>query len=261
MLVMWDRTCCRLCFTTISSSFYRFLARFSGRRRWGGLRLLQGRMPPLLPATLLVLSSILAITEACSSRSTPKPRPPSPTARPNITFHTYKCPPEYAAWFCLNGATCFTVKIGEQLLYNCECADGYMGQRCEFKDLDEAYLPNRQRVMLEKASIASGATIAVFLVVVVCVSVYIHYQRKRKQNRATSCVDGSGHVGDIERRPPQPFARRPNQPLYQLSRITTERYGASLGKGDCPSATLYVHQNTPSVMVQAQPTIHDRAPP
>ncbi|PSN34839.1 hypothetical protein C0J52_24379 [Blattella germanica] len=60
------------------------------------------------------------LAEACSSRSTPKPRPPSPTARPNITFHTYACPPAYAKWYCLNGATCFTVKIGESLLYNCE---------------------------------------------------------------------------------------------------------------------------------------------
>ena len=63
---------------------------------------------------------VLFFTEACSSRSTPKPRPPSPTARPNITFHTYACPPAYAKWYCLNGATCFTVKIGESLLYNCE---------------------------------------------------------------------------------------------------------------------------------------------
>lgn len=44
---------------------------------------------------------------------------------------------------------------------------------------------SRQRVMLETASIASGATIAVFLVVVVCAFVYIHYQRRQKQNRAT----------------------------------------------------------------------------
>ena len=40
--------------------------------------------------------------------------------RPNITFQTYACPPAYAAWYCLNGATCFTVKIGSSILYNCE---------------------------------------------------------------------------------------------------------------------------------------------
>lgn len=59
------------------------------------------------------------LTDACSSRSTPKPRPPTPTPRPNITFHMYTCPPDYAEWYCLNGATCFTVKIVDSLLYNC----------------------------------------------------------------------------------------------------------------------------------------------
>ena len=32
------------------------------------------------------------------------------------------------------------MKIADSILYNCECADGYMGQRCEFKDLDGTYL-------------------------------------------------------------------------------------------------------------------------
>ncbi|OTF81378.1 hypothetical protein BLA29_010077, partial [Euroglyphus maynei] len=76
---------------------------------------------------------------SCSSRSTPKPRPPTPTTRPNITFQTYACPEAYAKWYCLNGATCFSVRIGESILYNCECANGYMGQRCEFKDLEGSY--------------------------------------------------------------------------------------------------------------------------
>ncbi|KAG0432352.1 hypothetical protein HPB47_020932 [Ixodes persulcatus] len=72
-------------------------------------------------------SSCLA--DGCSSRSTPKPRAPQSTVRPNITFQTYTCPEAYAKWYCLNGATCFAIKIGESILYNCECADGYMGQR------------------------------------------------------------------------------------------------------------------------------------
>jgi hypothetical protein len=63
----------------------------------------------------------------CSARSTPKPRPASHASagahsaiRPNITFQTYACPPAYTAWYCLNGATCFTVKIADSILYNCE---------------------------------------------------------------------------------------------------------------------------------------------
>lgn len=68
---------------------------------------------------LIFVFCIFVNIEACSSRSTPKPRPPTSTDRPNITFHMYTCPPDYAEWYCLNGATCFTVKIVDSLLYNC----------------------------------------------------------------------------------------------------------------------------------------------
>uniref|UniRef100_T1JFD2 Uncharacterized protein n=1 Tax=Strigamia maritima TaxID=126957 RepID=T1JFD2_STRMM len=57
---------------------------------------------------------------ACSSRSTPKPRPPSQSTRPNITFPTFECPKEYQTHYCLNNARCFTVKIENSVLYNCE---------------------------------------------------------------------------------------------------------------------------------------------
>lgn len=48
--------------------------------------------------------------------------------------------------------------------------------------------------MLERASIAGGATIAVFLVVILCMVVYINYKRKAKaleqQTSSSDCVDG-----------------------------------------------------------------------
>lgn len=170
----------------LATGFHRFLARFSGRRR---LHLYHHKYPPPWAFLLLVLvSSLISIVDACSSRTTPKPRPPAPTPRPNITFPTYPCPPAYATWYCLNGATCFTVKIGDSLLYNCECPESYMGPRCEYKDLDGSYLPSQQ--MLETASIAGGATVAVFSVVILCIVVYLHYKRRSKANRTgTDCVD------------------------------------------------------------------------
>lgn len=173
----------------LATGFHRFLARFSGRRRLHST--FHQKSPP--PWTLLVLlaSTLLSIADACSSRTTPKPRPPAPTPRPNITFHTYECPPAYAAWYCLNGATCFTVKIGDSLLYNCECTDGYMGPRCEYKDLDGSYMPSQRGFMLETASIAGGAAIAVLLVVILCVVIYVNYWRRTKVSRSPSdCIDG-----------------------------------------------------------------------
>lgn len=46
------------------------------------------------------------------------------------------------------------------------------------------FAASKQRNMFQTASIAGGATIAVFLVVIVCVAVYIHLQRKQKETRA-----------------------------------------------------------------------------
>uniref|UniRef100_A0ABD2WLH2 EGF-like domain-containing protein n=2 Tax=Trichogramma kaykai TaxID=54128 RepID=A0ABD2WLH2_9HYME len=159
-------------------------------------------------ATFLLISyGLFGAADACSSRSTPKPRPPPPTPRPNITFHMYTCPPDYAEWYCLNGATCFTVKIVDSLLYNCLCSNGYIGQRCEFKDLDGSYLPSRQRVMLETASIAGAVTIAVFLAVITFISVYIHC--KRKQKELQSSTGGVDSVDGISRDPElRPFCSR-----------------------------------------------------
>ncbi|XP_045464660.1 uncharacterized protein LOC123673936 isoform X2 [Harmonia axyridis] len=186
-LVLLQRYLAQLALAT--TGFHRFLARFSGRRRSSHQH---KKTPPWVNFLVLVLaSSLFSIVDACSSRTTPKPRPPPPpTPRPNISFPTYQCPPEFAAWYCFNGATCFTVKIGPSLLYNCECAEGFMGPRCEYKDLDGSYLPAQRGVMLERASIAGGATVAVFLVVILCIVVYLHYKRHTKVSRTSSdCVD------------------------------------------------------------------------
>lgn len=175
------------------------------------------RIPPYLATLLIISYTLFGITDACSSRSTPKPRPPTPTPRPNITFHMYTCPPDYAEWYCLNGATCFTVKIVDSLLYNCLCANGYIGQRCEFKDLDGSYLPSRQRVMLETASIAGGATIAVFLVVIICIAAYIHCKRKQKELRTSSncfdTVDGPGRDPEL-----RPFSNRSRSLMIYMAK-------------------------------------------
>lgn len=140
--------------------------------------------PPLLLLVLLA-SALFRIAGACSSRSTPKPRPPPPTTRPNITFQTYTCPDDYAKWYCLNGATCFFFKIGESILYNCECADGYVGQRCEFKDLVGSYLPVRKSIMIERASIAGGVSLAVVIIVVISIVIYVYVRKREKEKMIT----------------------------------------------------------------------------
>ncbi|XP_017861599.1 PREDICTED: protein spitz [Drosophila arizonae] len=163
--------------------------------------------------TLLAFSAVLcacfSLSAACSSRAIAKPRPeaaptsPPPdnvialttTSRPNITFPIYSCPPTYAAWYCLNDATCFTVEIHNEILYNCECALGFMGPRCEYKEIDGSYLPTRNRVLLEKASIVSGATLAVIIMAMCCVVLYLRHEKLKKEK--LHCNSNGNDVGDL----------------------------------------------------------------
>lgn len=159
---------------------------------------------------VLLLACVLCCAclsvNACSSRAISKPRPEAtpppdnviatteatPPQRPNITFPIFSCPPTYAAWYCLNDATCFTVEIHNEILYNCECAIGFMGPRCEYKEIDGSYLPTRSRVMLEKASIVSGATLAVIFMAMCCVVLYLRHEKQSKQKLHDSSVRGGG---------------------------------------------------------------------
>ncbi|XP_037709396.1 protein spitz [Drosophila subpulchrella] len=165
---------------------------------------MSGQHGMAIPALLLIGSlAYLTYIEACSSRTVPKPRssvsssmsgtalPPTQatssttmrpttttTPRPNITFPIYKCPENYDAFYCLNDAHCFAIKVGEDPLYSCECAIGFMGQRCEYKEIDSTYLPRRPRPMLEKASIASGAMCALVFMLFVCLAFYLRFEQR-----------------------------------------------------------------------------------
>lgn len=169
------------------------------------------RMGILLVLLLFSCLGCPALIEACSSRTVPKPRPSvsssmsgialaptqppatttttmrttttTTTPRPNITFPTYKCPENFDAWYCLNDAHCFAVKIAELPVYSCECAIGFMGQRCEYKEIDGSYLPKRPRPMLEKASIASGAMCALVLMLFVCLVFYLRFEQRAAKER------------------------------------------------------------------------------
>lgn len=81
-------------------------------------------------AILLLLSAVLGFSEACSSRNTPKLRPPHlARPRPNITYRTFPCPAGPAEMLCQNGGTCFTL-FENSTDYFCKCAEGFCGLTC-----------------------------------------------------------------------------------------------------------------------------------
>ncbi|XP_045452373.1 pro-epidermal growth factor-like [Melitaea cinxia] len=134
-----------------------------------------------------VVSAAWALAGACSSSISKRParparpqRPPQPQPRLNVTFPIFKCEPDYSEYYCLNGGSCFTVVISDSPIYNCECRSGFVGPRCEFKDLDDSYMLTSRQLMMETASIAGGATVAVFLAILVCFGAWVRLHRRAK---------------------------------------------------------------------------------
>lgn len=149
---------------------------------------------------------------ACSSsiskrparpRAPPSPQPPTPQPqqpqqqwpqpppRNNVTFPTYTCPHPYSEFYCLNDAKCFSVIIQDSPLYNCECKAGFIGQRCEYKDLDGSYLLTKGSVTLETASIATGAFLAFVLAGLVCFGAWVALTA-RAHNRPKGAAPSPG---------------------------------------------------------------------
>lgn len=51
------------------------------------------------------------------------------------------CIEPYDVNFCLNGGRCFNVTVASYSIPSCECATGFMGERCEQKYLNRSYNP------------------------------------------------------------------------------------------------------------------------
>ncbi|XP_065357126.1 protein gurken [Calliphora vicina] len=55
---------------------------------------------------------------------------------------SFACTGQFLTDFCLNGGRCFRVPMGNQSLFSCECADGYVGERCESKSVNGVFVPS-----------------------------------------------------------------------------------------------------------------------
>uniref|UniRef100_A0A182XY70 Uncharacterized protein n=2 Tax=Anopheles stephensi TaxID=30069 RepID=A0A182XY70_ANOST len=85
-----------------------------------------------------------------------------------------KCSQLFEENYCLNGGKCYNFTIANSTMPTCECADGFMGERCESKYLDGTYLSMRKpKIHIETASMYYGAFLA--MMVVLAVFYYLHW--------------------------------------------------------------------------------------
>ena len=72
-----------------------------------------------------------------------------------------ECPEAYSRWYCLNGATCFALKIQDSTLYNCWCTSGYHGLRCDYKYVTHRFHEeNNDKLASSTPSLSSSTTSA-----------------------------------------------------------------------------------------------------
>ncbi|XP_053683621.1 protein gurken-like [Sabethes cyaneus] len=102
-----------------------------------------------------------------------------------------KCSLLFEENYCLNGGKCYNFTIANSTMPTCECADGFMGERCESKYLDGTYLSMRKsKIHIETASIYYGAALA--LIVVLILLYFLHcFQSTSAVGSSASSVAGS----------------------------------------------------------------------
>ncbi|KRX60879.1 Protein spitz [Trichinella sp. T9] len=141
----------------------------------------------------LIFTGAVAV-ESCSTRPSPKHW----VVRPPLSTYLLRenCTEDYAALYCLNDGICFRTKVTDTFIFSCECQPGWYGQRCEYQDTGDRYLPVQQRV--EVAGIAGSVTVLIIIVIFVSVVLYIYYRRRRiSDTMQTSPVISYCHACDM----------------------------------------------------------------
>ncbi|KAL1402500.1 hypothetical protein pipiens_000125, partial [Culex pipiens pipiens] len=127
-----------------------------------------------------------------SSSSTDQRQQPNQPPQPNKDqlMRMGKCSLLFEENYCLNGGKCYNFTIANSTMPTCECADGFMGERCESKYLDGTYLSMRKsKIHIETASIYYGAFLA--LIAVLVLLYFLHCFQAGGAAAAVSSASGS----------------------------------------------------------------------
>ncbi|XP_053559518.1 pro-epidermal growth factor isoform X2 [Bombina bombina] len=88
-----------------------------------------------------------------------------------------ECPPSYYG-FCFNDGVCYYLRDIQE--YACNCAPGYVGNRCQLADL-EWWAPRVKQIKIRNISIV--VCLVILLLVMGLVSFAIYYYRHQKSNK------------------------------------------------------------------------------
>lgn len=127
-------------------------------------------------------------TSSSSSSSSDQRQQPPQQPNKDQLMRMGKCSLLFEENYCLNGGKCYNFTIANSTMPTCECADGFMGERCESKYLDGTYLSMRKsKIHIETASIYYGAFLALIAVLVL-----LYFLHCFQAGAATAASSASG---------------------------------------------------------------------
>ncbi|NWR72546.1 EGF factor, partial [Centropus unirufus] len=103
------------------------------------------------------------------------------------------CPPSYES-YCLHGGVCNYVSDLQD--YACNCVTGYVGERCQFSDLEWWEQQHAERVKMRNITIAVCVAVLVLLLLLGSLAAHCHrYQSLYKKNLYAEVIrDASSHT-------------------------------------------------------------------
>ncbi|NXV13847.1 EGF factor, partial [Cepphus grylle] len=161
------------------------------------------------------------------------------------------CPPSYES-YCLHGGVCNYVSDLQD--YACNCVTGYVGERCQFSDLEWWEQQHAERVKMRNITITVCVAVLVLLLLLGSLAAYCHrYQNSYKKNLYAEVVRDASSRADNEN----------VTPTSSKSRFAVVKEGNSSPETKAVDLieceTTDPHPACPSEYVEEQPITYDKA--
>ncbi|XP_074679367.1 pro-epidermal growth factor [Strix aluco] len=184
-----------------------------------------------------------------------------PTVSPTVISNEYAthpvqgdtvgCPPSYES-YCLHGGVCNYVSDLQD--YACNCVTGYVGERCQFSDLEWWEQQHAERVKMRNITITVCVAVLVLLLLLGSLAAYCHRSQNlyKKNLYAEAIRDASSHADNENVTPTSNKSR-----FAVVKECNSSLETKAVDLIECETADP--HPACPSEYVEEQPITYDKA--
>ncbi|NXL31921.1 EGF factor, partial [Glaucidium brasilianum] len=168
-----------------------------------------------------------------------------------VQSDTVGCPPSYES-YCLHGGVCNYVSDLQD--YACNCVTGYVGERCQFSDLEWWEQQHAERVKMRNITITVCVAVLVLLLLLGSLAAYCHRSQNlyKKNLYAEAIRDASSNTDDENVTPTSNKSR-----FAVVKECNSSLETKAVDLIECETADP--HPARPLEYVEEQPITYDKA--